>query len=414
MPDTDFRAAAGQRGFTLVEAAVSLFVTTIVLLGVLALFDFSNKLARAQTNIADMQQSLRVAQSEAVGLIRMAGRGGMALGNLPNGWAVTVRNNVPAASHIGANDTPEIVQGSDVLAVRGVFSTPIYQVDSITPGVLTFNLVGGVPVSGTVWVSKTMTTQVPQNLDALKEAIDRRRPEAILLVSPRSAGTWAVVELNPDTSSTTDPDRILLGFTVSGGAHTASYGNFSSSGAGVFPPTLTSVGYLGLLEEHRFYVRRAFAIPNDASSDLAPKLSAARVYPGTETPHDGQAPNWRMDIADNVFDLQVALGVDTAAGGCTLKTDPINCSLLETADGENDDWMFNGEAITNPANFAASDLLYIRLNTLARSDRRDNKYLAPLLSRTEDNRYAASLFNTDTERMFRRRTLRTLIDLRNL
>lgn len=414
MHDIGLQGAERQRGFTLVEAAVSLFVTTIVLLGVLALFDFSNKLTRAQTNIAEMQQSLRIAQSEAVGLIRMAGRGGLTLGTLPNGGAVAVRNNVLANSHIGANDTPEVVQGSDVLTVRGVFSAPIYQVDSLTPGILTFTPAIGVPVSGTVWVSKTMTTQVPQSLAALKDAIDRQRPEALLLVSPRSAGIWAVVELNPATSSTVDPDRILVGFSITGGVHTAAYGNFSSAGVGVFPPTLTSVGYLGLLEEHRFYVRRAFAIPNDATSELTPKLSEARVYPGTEAPYDAKIENWRMDIADNVFDLQVSLGLDTAAGGCTLQADPINCGLTETADGENDDWMFNGEAVTNPGSFAAADLLYIRLNTLARADRRDKEYRAALLTRTEDNRYVGSLFNTDTERMYRRRTLRTLIDLRNL
>ena len=54
-----FPRASRQRGFTLIEVTVSLIVTVIVLLGVLALFDFSNKLTRVQTNISDMQQSLR-------------------------------------------------------------------------------------------------------------------------------------------------------------------------------------------------------------------------------------------------------------------------------------------------------------------------------------------------------------------
>jgi hypothetical protein len=413
MRDVLLCRAARQRGFTLVEAAVSLFVTTVVLLGVLALFDFSNKLARAQTNIADMQQSLRVAQGEAVRLIRMAGRGGMTLGVLPNGWAVAVRNNVPVDSHIGNVDTPEVVQGSDVLTVRGVFTAPIYQINSLAPGAFQLDTVGGVPVSGTLQVASRMTTLVPQNLAALKEAIDQGRPEALILVSPRSAGIWAVVELDPATSDTSNPDLFTVGFNVTGGTHTTAYGNFSSSGA-VFPPALTAVGYVGILEEHRFYVRREFAVPNDDTSDLTPKLSQARVYPGTEAPHDGNAGNWRLDLADNVFDLQVALGLDTAAGGCSLKTNPVNCGLIETADGENDDWMFNGEAVTNPGDFAGADLLYIRLNTLARTDRRDREYQAPLLTRTEDNRYVGSPFNNDPERMYRRRTLQTLIDLRNL
>src|SRR5215218_5519318 len=108
-----------QRGFTLIEVSVSLIVTIIVLLGVLALFDFSNRLTRVQTNISDMQQSLRVAQNDAVRLIRMAGRGGLPLGNLPTGTAVVIANNVADNTYIGViAATPEVVPGSDVLTVR--------------------------------------------------------------------------------------------------------------------------------------------------------------------------------------------------------------------------------------------------------------------------------------------------------
>ena len=130
-PDSS-RAPRGQRGFTLIEVTVSLIVTVIVLLGVLALFDFSNKLTRVQTNISDMQQSLRVAQTDSVRLIRMAGRGGLPVGNLPDGYGGGGRQQrggrhpLPSATP----RTPEIVHGSDVLTVRGVFSTPIYQIDS--------------------------------------------------------------------------------------------------------------------------------------------------------------------------------------------------------------------------------------------------------------------------------------------
>ena len=47
--------------------------------------------------------------------------------------------------------------------------------------------------------------------------------------------------------------------------------------------------------------------------------------------------------------------------------------------------MYNGEKVTDPAVFANSDLYYIRLTTLARTDRRDNDYQAPTLVRVEDN-----------------------------
>ena len=122
------RIARGSAASPSSRSSVSLIVTVIVLLGVLALFDFSNKLTRVQTNISDMQQSLRVAQTDSVRLIRMAGRGGLPLGNLPDGTAVAVANNVADGTHVGDAATPEVVPGSDVLTIRGVFASPIYQV----------------------------------------------------------------------------------------------------------------------------------------------------------------------------------------------------------------------------------------------------------------------------------------------
>jgi len=409
---------ARQRGFTLIEVMVSLIVTVIVLLGVLALFDFSNKLARVQTNISDMQQSLRVAQTDAVRLIRMAGRGGLPLGTLPAGWAVAVSDNVAAGSHIGDGTTPEVVPGSDVLTIRGVLTSSIYQVNTADPASFKFDNPAA-PTSGKIHIRSTTPTAIPQDLTALKEAVQKSRPEALILVSPQDAGVWAVVKLEP-SSIITDPNDYEIHFTI-----TPDYLKFSSAGAGIFPTTLKSAAYVGIVEEYRFYVRRAFAITGDDNSDLTPKLSRARVYPGTDTPWNGDIENWQADIADNIFDLQIALGLDApakdpAAAGCTggtIASDEINCGIYEAADGENDDWMYNGEKVTDPLSFANSDLHYVRLTTLARTDRRDKDYAAPTLVRVENNKYDTpdtSVFNSDTERMYRRRILRTVIDMRNL
>src|ERR1700761_3682997 len=92
------RRTAGERGFTVLEMTVALFITAEVIVAGLALFDFHNKLARVQTQVTDMQQSLRVAQYDIVRLARMAGRGGlpaiMASSAGTNWGAVAVRNNV--------------------------------------------------------------------------------------------------------------------------------------------------------------------------------------------------------------------------------------------------------------------------------------------------------------------------------
>lgn len=77
-------------GFTLVELSISMLVLVIVLLGTLSLFDFANRISSVQTNVADMQQSLRIAQQDAIRTVRMAGRGPIPLGQPPAGISVAV------------------------------------------------------------------------------------------------------------------------------------------------------------------------------------------------------------------------------------------------------------------------------------------------------------------------------------
>jgi type II secretory pathway pseudopilin PulG len=416
-----------QQGFTLVEVAVSLIVTVVVLLGVLALFDFSNRLTRAQTNVSDMQQSLRVAQSDALRIIRMAGSGGLPVGNPPNGAAVAVQNNVADGATIGGGATPEVVPGSDVLTIRGVFTSDVYQINTV--GGATFTLTPSVdaPTAGTLSLANPGPAGSPQDLTVITDAIRSGRREALVLVAKQDPAIWAVVELNPGGSNITTPNNITVAFKITGGTHTADFLQLSST-PGSYPAGISGLSNavsVGIIEEYRFYVRREYAVAGDKTSDLIPKLSRARVYPNTQAPWNDDAANWQVDIADNVFDLQVALGFDTAAkdpaaaacGSGSIAADDLNCGIYESADGENDDWMYNGEKNTNPALFANSTLYYVRLTTLARTDRRDKDYQAPVLERVEDNFYdkpETSVANSTTERMYRRRLLRTVIDMRNL
>src|SRR5258708_37485296 len=113
-----------QAGFTLVELLVSLAVTIILLLGVLATFDLNARASKAQTNVADMQQSLRIAQDDVIRIVRMAGRGGLPFADppsslIPLGVAVSVRANVADKPLMvaGKGGTP-ILAGADRPAER--------------------------------------------------------------------------------------------------------------------------------------------------------------------------------------------------------------------------------------------------------------------------------------------------------
>lgn len=163
-----------EAGFTLVELLVSLAVTTVLILGALATFDFTARMNRVQLNVADMQQSLRIAQNEVVKLARMSGRG-----TLPATTAVRVTNNVPANTKlISGQATTAVLEGTDILTLRGVFNSSLYQVQFVDPAVWSAPDASG---NGGVVVLPT-AAGVPQDLAALREAA--RAGETLLLVSP--------------------------------------------------------------------------------------------------------------------------------------------------------------------------------------------------------------------------------------
>ena len=412
------------RGFTLVELLVSLAVMMLVILGLLALFDFSHRLSSVQNNVAEMQQSQRIAQQDMMRLVRMAGRGPVSLGTPPAGMAVAVSNDVPDDTHIGAGSgTPTVVPGSDILTIRGVFSTSVFQVNSNAPNAFAIQTEDGGPSSGLVLVASTTPTTIPQNLQALKDAVlnareDEDKLERLLLVSARNPAVWSVVVLKEeDCDITTDP--ITLGFDELPAGDPVRGRDVVDLGA---------VAFVGILEEYRFYLREGFKVAPNGTQDIAYGLSRARVFPGTDIPWRGFGDNsdpddthasWRADIADNIVDLQVALAFDTTRGGGRFDDDEGNDGdddrIYEAADGDDDDWLFNGETF-NAADWLAGDQLYfIRLSTLARTDRRDpGGYTSPQVMKLEDHDLSGARINLGTDRRFRYRPLSTLIDMRNL
>jgi hypothetical protein len=286
---------------------------------------------------------------------------------------------------------------------------------------------GGVPTTnpalaarGRVRVEQLSPTGVPHNRQALVDIDQAGLPDALILVNGRVPGSYAVVQFDPANS---DPDNGVVAFIIrgAGGAGDLSGAYRALSPGGTFPVTMTTASYVGVLEEYQYYVRR---------EGTTSSLSRARVYPGTNQPWAGAAANWRQDVADNVLDLQLALGFDStlqavpAGGGAapaTLVADATAGSISESADGTNDDWLFNSDRdrATDPA-WINAPLYYVRWNLLARTARRDPGYQAPVLGRIENRTYAAadplnrSNAANGTERMFRRRIIQTVVNLRNL
>lgn len=402
-------------GYTLVELLVSMTVFVGILVAVLTMFNFNYKLARVQTHVADMQQSLRIAQHDLVRMVRMTGRGGLPRGTLPLGQAISVQSNVPVNTLIGAAGTPDVLAGTDILTIRGVFSTPYFQ---INPAGGNFTLDNpAAPTSGTVRIQDpNPQTGVRQDLTELAAGIEAATPiaEPLLLVSPLDDSIFAVVEIDPGgstverlggviTSVTVDFDIVPKYLPLSGGA---------------FPPTLQNVAFVGVLEEYRYYVRETYAIAGDPTSELVPRLTVARFFPGTNNAYAGSNTNLMVDLADNILDFQVVLGVDTD------DDDEIDENV---ANPENDEWLYNhpddddteARWDTVPGSpGVVPDLFYVRLTTLGRTDRPDFKYVSPPIDQIEDHDLSEPVTPVSLadlqRRRYRRWQLQTVVDLRNI
>ena len=105
------------------------------------------------------------------------------------------------------------------------------------------------------------------------------------------------------------------------------------------------------------------------------------MFPGTEVPYAGDVTNAKLDIADDILDLQVTLGVDTDNDGTVVDLG-----------NKDDEWLYNSpdddDTAMAPWNQAGRKLFYVRLSTLARTDRRDFNYQSPPITAIEDRSYA--------------------------
>lgn len=428
------RGSRATAGFTLAEMLVTLALFSVVVLGLLAMFDMNGRIARVEGRVTDMQQALRAGQQDVVRTVRMAARGGLPMAlyaeglftgkQVPDGLAVEIDNNVAADFKVAGSAEAPVLQGTDVITVRGVF-TNLYQSNPAGAGLkLEDGNSDGVPEKGELVLSSTSPTGVPQDLQLVAEAIEDGHAEAFLLVSPLEDAIFAVVEIDPGNSAVSRSGSVINSVTVAfvtGGTERADlYAKISPGGS--FPKTMTTVAYSGLLEEYRFYIRDPGTLKGkiqaNKGNEIEPTLVRARLYPGTDIPHKNEVANLHEEIAEDVFDLQATLGIDL--NGDEIVTEGTDASTRKT-----DEWLFNetGDDATaanwNGTAAAPRKLSYLRITTLARTAGADPQpqWQAAPLSRVEDKDYQTSPFNefnTVVQRRYRRQTMQSLVDLRNL
>jgi len=428
----------GEAGFSLVEVLVALAIATFVLLAVAIAVDVTSEVSRVEFEKTDLQQALRGAQRTVARSVRMAGRGGLpsitVAGPVHRSPALAVTNQVGASQDIapGFAGSPQIVEDTDVVTLRGVFDTPIYQVNSADSNTLVLAPDDADPTTaetGRVVINNPGPAGVPQSLTPLCEAIQDGLAEALILTSPLGPEVYAVVELDPGSSvapiDCSNPTQVIAAFLVVNGTRTGAYrGLMIPNLAAGLPTALRTVASVGLLEEHRYYLR----------DETLPVLTRARFFPNTNQPWGRNAAeqlaSLTTGIADGLLDFQVALAFDSSLGGWfeqDANNDGGDDLILETANGEDDDWLFNAAADDEtmapwspPWNAAANPqprLYFLRLSFLGRTLQFERNHISPALTAIEDRDYSEPLAPSGAsraERMFRRGLTTTVVEMRNL
>jgi hypothetical protein len=416
-----------------------------------------------------MQQALRIAQWDIARTVRSAGRGGMKIDlehgsvyanstTLPRirGRSLEVRNNVTGPElniSLTDPDSPEVFEGTDVLILRGCFSNQVFQVD---PDDFVLDVGTG---NYTLLVPPISVAGVPQPFtgDEIEEA-----GGTVLLGSYVTSDDWGVATIVGTPALSGDNLQLTLNVNTNSplNPRDADPGVLDPPNHREFPVEM-AVTQVCLLEEYRYYIRD-YREAADTITPLRPRLTRARFEPGTENPYQADENNYMLDLADQIFDLQIALGLDSDYGG-DLEEDPTETGVATSgtiyeavADspapgrGE-DDWLYNDpldgsvawcdpyetgcDIEDNPYSFHDTgdsvDLQFLRITTAARTNRPDIEagsiyvYTAPDFdTRTsgdwlEDHDHDSPPdpemdFNSDANRKFRRRTLTTTVDMRSL
>lgn len=414
-----------KRAMSLLELLISSVLLLVTVSGIAVFIQRSATIAAGERGGIDLQQNRRGAEREITRSLLLAGRGGMPAGRelpdpvppegvpyrLPQGLAIHVDNNVAENRHVleSEGDSPLVAIGTDILTVRAVRGT-LYRLDK---NALSRDL--PTAVQGKLIVPR----RADQDLGDLEDLIEKKYPAALLIGSAADADTYGLAELDAD-SSVVGAEQIELAFYFFEPGNPDSdtdrpakaYGDLGPKG--VFPLELFRQGAatLGILSEYRYYIHHRPLAEVPQGEDPSDLLVRAEVYPGLDRAWADDAANLKLEIALGITDLQIALGFDTNLGGQLADGD----GLLQTADGKNDDWLWNApdeKADEAPfENLSPWALKEIEVSLLARSPWPDRSHNSAEIDHLGDR--PSSELNSDIALRYRRAVVTWRTQLRNL
>lgn len=294
----------GETGITLIEAIVAIAVLVSIAIGLYALLDSSNRLAKQETNVAEAQQSARVGIQELSRLIRQARVGQLYYGNA----ILPATNNAPGGTSLVdlSGAAHYIRKGTDVVEVRGILLGDRYTMTSndvtcdgtctVTIRSTSYNGVVNYPSGGTpTLASKTRPFYFVVADGSTQRITAGSRDYLVVLYyvgRVDTTGNWY----------TTTADTFT--FTMNPQDSGAQKLNAATGGA----PAIEQAYAGGAVDDILFFVDEGSSDASSSNVDTHPSLAEA-VFDPSSGRYDIQS------LVDEVEDFQVAYGVDGIVAG---------------------------------------------------------------------------------------------------
>jgi prepilin-type N-terminal cleavage/methylation domain-containing protein len=333
-------------GFTLVEMIVVVLLLSIAMLGILAVFDASARINKSEQDVADAQGAVRYGIYQMTRAIRMAGSGGLFVTqavlnhrdpqlpgiNVVNSANADSYDNVEAGSSVtdiqGTNHP--VRPGTDMIEIRGVLNSPLLAFDDDPAnGCQSANST----CTGNVQVDVKSTTNLGHVNDNLAQrpqfaAIDTYTA-GVTPANPMMVLVASNIDVHSGCSGIPTPQRypqslynvgVIIAPTNLGGSVPGTFGGVDFS--------YTAAGFRVTEYDNENPADPSTIVGYNFPSGIKNPLRAAGILDdlvffvdNTDPYHPGLAQGIRrgaafdvVRLADDVEDMQIAYGVDGAAG----------------------------------------------------------------------------------------------------
>ncbi len=286
----------GSRGYTLVEILVATAVFAIFMIGMLNLLDTSTRLSETEKQLADTQENVRFAAYHIMRTARMMGGARMPFtddsGGTPRWVAGGVENNVSGTYTTPFGTSVTVLDGSDVLLLRGFFEVQPFFIDRSDFKVSTMKI--EVKETTSVQGGHSITNPIGDlPVDADTSQVTGLAGRGLVFMGNLDQAQYSVGEIGSGaTIGGTAPNRTLDLPVKNDGSTAAWWTALRPPGAAVPPPY--DVYRVGILDSYVYYVSENFELRRIRADSTG----------ATDQP-----------VAVNVGGLQVALGPDLNGDG---------------------------------------------------------------------------------------------------